>query len=305
MRFEQGVAAGRPIALAEFIETADRLWDPNKPESVWELRGPLSALARNREDLFSAMRDLAASVLADPHRSTGPSYFIIHSGDSYSIRMTTWFPEHDNPEIRNMENILFAYDYPHNHNFDLLTTTCFGPGYETDLFEIAPPEWGLMNGETVAARSLGRVHLSPGSVLLYQACSDVHSQVPVAELSVALNFLPYSPKVLSEPQYAFAVLSEEQLAVIGSPQDFGTRELHGARILAKLVASGLALRPEVTNILEGRPASLLSDYLGSLVSLDPAALRRRLRDELESGQYATQYGEASARMRRWRTRMAA
>ena len=94
--------------------------------------------------------------LAESLPSEQASYYVLYNCPSYSIRATVWLPENGSSEIGILENAVFAYDYPHNHNFDLLTVNCFGPGYETDLYRIAPLDSSVGSGAMVDAECLGR-----------------------------------------------------------------------------------------------------------------------------------------------------
>ena len=137
------------------------------------------------------------------------------------------------------------------HDFDLLTVTCLGGGYETEIYELDPSDeqrFTYDSNETVEATHRGRFRLSPGTVFLYEAQKDVHSQIPVESLTVALNFLPVSPNYLHMSQYAFNILDSQRLQVSGSPINFERQKEIFSIMSAKLINRG-SLEMDILDVM--------------------------------------------------------
>ncbi len=94
---------------------------------------------------------------------------------------------------------MHAYDgdaqVAHSHNFSLLDTNYFGPGYETDVFD-----WDVDDhpdpapNEPVQLQPRGRYQLAPGTVMYYRAFEDAHIQYEPTAYSASINLLVHPPK---------------------------------------------------------------------------------------------------------------
>ena len=100
---------------------------------------------------------------------------------------------------------VFAFDLPHDHNFDFLTLGYFGPGYWSDYYEYDYEAVAGWSGEPVDLRFTERARLSEGKVMLYRAHRDVHVQHPADALSVSINVMHMAPHQNWFDQYGFDV----------------------------------------------------------------------------------------------------
>lgn len=228
----------KAIDIESFSNIAADIYRQDDPETIWKMREPLAALAQNSELLLGEMLRCHRQRSISNIVTEQPTYYVIHRTEGWSLRITVWMPESCVESVRVLENMAFAYDYPHDHNFDLLTVTCFGGGYETEVLTHEGIDSSAKVGDIVNAVSLGRMRLSPGTVFFYEACKDVHIQVPVESITMALNFLPFSPRNNIRPQYAFKVQDPHHLEILGSPLSHEQREMSLARFIGKFLDNG-------------------------------------------------------------------
>jgi hypothetical protein len=291
MIVENDILPTRALTLAEFVEAATEIYDPTRPQTVWELRQLLVNLAENREEVWHHLLKALAERIATPLPTEQAGYFILYNGKGFSIRATIWLPEGVRPEKSMIENGVFAYDYPHNHTFDLLTTVVMGEGYETDIYTIGELPKDTRLGEEVPCSYKGRHHLKKGTVFFYEACTDVHVQVPVQSLSVALNFLARSPLMHERSQYAFDIVDDNHLRTSGSPLSADARELLAIRLLAKCRSSGMPVGNQLERIAQSRAGSRVGDTASRYLSYDgdPDAMHEMIANELFLGASSSNY----------------
>lgn len=291
MIVENDILPTRELTLAGFIEAAAEIYDPRKPETIWEMRQPLVDLAENREEIWHHLLKSLVARIATPLPTEQASYFILHNGNGFSVRATIWLPEGLRPEKSMIENGVFAYDYPHNHTFDLLTTVVMGDGYETDIYTIEDLPNDTKIGTDVPCSFKGRHRLKKGTVFFYEAFTDVHVQVPVQSLSVALNFLTRAPWMLERSQHAFDILDDGLLRTSGSPLSSDARELLAIRLLAKCRNSGIPVDNQLELIAESRAGSRVGDTASRYLSYDgdPDAMHEMIANELFLGASSSNY----------------
>lgn len=292
MKLERHQHLPQPIEIQEFAAIADRTYRPENPSSAWAVRDALLALAQNKEAIWHLLAAAVEEWLQQNLPAEQASYYILYRGRTYSIRATIWLPESRVSEMAKLQNGVFAYDYPHNHNFDLVTVGCFGPGYETDIYSIGALDSQTRVGDLVDAEFLGRHRLSPGTVLFYEAFDDVHIQVPVDELSVALNFLPRSPLHRERPQHAFEVVGPNTLRVSGTPLCEEAREIWAMRLLGKLHHAGFGVGGSLQRMASERGSAPAAVFARGVV--DGCTDARRIHDEV----VGALRGGASANYRR-------
>lgn len=298
MRVEN-VGFQEPIDIADFSSIVSDIYVQDDPETIWALREPLAALARNQELLLSEMLRCHDERVERSLITEQPTYFIIRDEPGWSLRITIWLPESRTDGIRAIENYAFAYDYPHDHNFDLLTTTLFGEGYETEVFEHLGIPSDVKVGDIVEAVSLGRRQLTPGTVFFYEGCKDVHIQTPVNSITLALNFLPHSPLNRGRAQYAYAIKENDQLEILGSPLSYEQREIGLLRLLAKVASTSRdsevvletfhAMRKGATN----ERVKLFAERIDDLVNAGSEALHSSLRTKIDEGNLVLKYNEVA------------
>jgi hypothetical protein len=295
MQIETDAPRETKISLEEFI-AASRAFDPRDRDSIWEMRAPLAALANNQEWVLSSVRECLMSRLTSPWAREQPSYFVLHTTPTFGLRANIWLPERQRDRGTILENAAFSYDYPHDHNFDILSATSFGPGYDTDIYTYDAVPDAVAPGDVIDVRSLGRRRLGPGTVFLYEACRDVHTQLPVEDITITLNFLPLRREDHAKPQLIFEVIDETKLRVLGVPLSPEGREMSAVRMLTKLASirgpdsSGL----ETIGEQHGNPR--VADYARESLGLpwqDASRVHLALLREIERDNVAFKYHEVA------------
>lgn len=298
MRFEEFIETPESaICLDQFLRLADERFDPVDIESVWCMRYPLMCLAANQEWIFATMAERLRERMDSPWAREQPSYFVLHLAKTFALRANIWMPERVPNAGAILENAAFSYDYPHDHNFDILTATCFGPGYETDVYEYEsmPKDAGV--GSLIDVKSCGRKLLSPRTVFLYEACKDVHTQLPVNDITITLNFLPFRKEDHAKPQFIFEHIDETTLKIIGMPLSPEGREMSAVRMLAKLASVGKGDIIGLQSVAAGAANRRVADYAATnLASLEcgSARVHEKVLAEIDGANVAFKYHEVAA-----------
>lgn len=131
----------------------------------------------------------------------GDTSFMLGGTDRYSLRLVRWTPR-KMIMLPNINNVGLAYDYPHNHDFNLITKGIFGDGYLTDVHRCDARNIIGMVGEDTPLTYQGRFQLSPGSVMWYDRYFDVHEQYPPETFSLSFNVIPIE-RDITIAQYVF------------------------------------------------------------------------------------------------------
>jgi hypothetical protein len=294
MRIDSVSHVTEPIGLEHFLEAAAD-FDPYDPKSIWNMREPLAALALNREWIFSAVADSLRTRLRSPWAREQPSYFLLHTCATFGLRANIWLPERQGSHNL-LENAAFSYDFPHDHNFDILTVTCFGVGYETEIYSYEELPADIAVGDVIDVIPLGRRRISPGTVFLYEACRDVHTQLPVDEITITLNFLPLRTQDHARSQLIFEVLDDEHLRVMGVPLSPEGREMSAIRMLMKLASVGRWEASELGGVARLHDKPRVRDYAReALARLDtaPEDIHSSLVREIDRDNIAFKYHEVA------------
>ncbi len=297
MRIEDlGSADLAPIALNEFLAIAEQRFDPNDADSIWEMRGPLAALALNQDWIFETMAERLRERMKSPWAREQPSYFVLHLAKTFALRANIWLPERRGVAPAVLENAAFSYDFPHDHNFCILTATCFGGGYETDVYTYDSLDPSATVGSTISVESLGRQLLAPGRVFLYEACHDVHTQLPVNDITVTLNMLPYRREDHARPQYIFEHIDERTLRIIGMPLSPEGREMSAVRMLTKLASTGLAIKPGLESISSSAANHRVAEYAAlnlAVLKKGSSSVHKAMLREIDQQNVAFKYHEVA------------
>lgn len=195
------------ISAAELVDYVDENIDVCDDDSLLSAAEKLEELANNKEALISILnRDLLRYDVA-----TGASYSqsstVLGSGkkEPFLIRANMW-PPTPTETVRTIEEALFSYELPHDHNFSFLTANYFGPGYITDIWECVDPSavQGYA-GEHVQLKFSERTRLEPGKQMLFRRQRDIHTHPPPEEYSVSLNILVVSNQDRLSDQFEYDV----------------------------------------------------------------------------------------------------
>ena len=182
----------RQIGFEECVETiASTGFDARNEASLLNGAQALRRLGNNP----TFLGDILLDKLRDRHRAQDDAsdyspQAIVLSGirRGFFIRANIW-PSATDRVFRSSGARCFAYDVPHDHNFDFLTVGYFGPGYASDYWEYDYRDVAGYIGEKAGLRFVERATLDPGKLLFYRAHRDVHSQRPPESLSVSINVM--------------------------------------------------------------------------------------------------------------------
>jgi len=209
-----------PCAPGECIAALHEAgFEPREEESLLHAAHWLRRLGHNRDFLAETM----LAELKGRHRedgaagSYGPQVIMLSPlGGEFFLRANIW-PSRDEHMFRASGGDAFAYELPHDHDFDFLTYGYFGPGYWSDYWEYDYEAIAGAVGEGVDLRFAGRSRLEPGRLMHYRAHRDVHSQLPPDALSASLNVMHASGAQGWLDQYRFDVERGTIGGVLGAP----------------------------------------------------------------------------------------
>lgn len=182
----------RAIALEECVEAlASAGFTPEDEATLQHAALQLRRLGNNNEFLGDLIVDELSRrhEPATPLESYGPQVIMLSQpGGDFFIRANIW-PSAVEHMLRASGHAAFAFDLPHDHNFDFLTLGYFGPGYWSDYYEYDYEAVTGWCGEPVSLRYVERRRLEPGQIMHYRAHRDIHRQLAPDALSVSLNVM--------------------------------------------------------------------------------------------------------------------
>ena len=163
----------------------------------------LAGLARNRHflanriiaELKASYRDQLAA-----NRYSAQVFLLHRSRRDFFLRANLW-PAATDAAYAASGPAAFAYGLPHDHNFSFLTAGYWGPGYISDYYTYDPEAVDGRLDEPLALEFVERSALAEGTMLLYRAHRDIHSQRPPERLSVSLNIMDEGEHVPWRDQY--------------------------------------------------------------------------------------------------------
>lgn len=179
--------------------------NPEAPDQIIAQRHWLRRLASQKDflkNIVSKAIERVDNPVNDGFYSTGQSIVLGHRGP-FVLRLNFWNQPSKNPAIRHIEMDALSYERAHDHNFNLLTIGCFGPGYVTDIFSYNRDSIEGKIGEEVALNSEGSFQLEVGDLLFFESCKDVHIQHIPTDFSVSLNLIAQTRKMLDQEQFFF------------------------------------------------------------------------------------------------------
>jgi len=210
-------ATNHAIEIEEFVDHCERYVDVDDADSIMAIAPMLKALSNNKSLLINHVNDYFKSPgdLEEVNTYSAQS-LILAVRKKFFIRTNAWIKPGSYAGDDAWESKLYAYDYAHNHNFNLLTAGYFGSGYYTDLYDF--DEQGVVGyaGEPVRFEFLERVRLDRGKVLFYRKIKDIHIQLPPDDFSVSLNFMPIDSKLGLTEQFAFDIDRKTISTLVGS-----------------------------------------------------------------------------------------
>jgi len=192
------------MSLDEYVAFVDENVDLRDFDSLVEGAWALRALANDRKFLLDFYhKELRALADGNSPILLSPQSMVFFRSPHFFMRANIWMPQNSDVSQRENERKLYAYDLPHDHNFDFVTVGYAGCGYPTDLYSYEIDKVIGYIGEHVELEDLGRERLSPGRVMAYKANRDIHTQFEPEEVSISLNLIPILDRLVKAPQYVF------------------------------------------------------------------------------------------------------
>lgn len=202
------------ITLDEFVDRvsplARRLSDE---DTLASLAPSIIQLANNRTFLGDILLDFLTKTPINSDKHIGATFETYTSHvvmlrldrkGKFIVRAAIWPSVKDYVYKVNGDKE-FSFNYPHDHNFSFLTVGYFGPGYESDYYEIDPDSILGVPGEATNLKFIERSRLYQGKSLVYRAHRDVHVQYPPSGLSISLNLIGSGISTAMTDQYIFDV----------------------------------------------------------------------------------------------------
>ncbi|MGH6616343.1 hypothetical protein [Sphingomonas sp.] len=213
----------RSIDPEECLALANEYIRENSVDAIWENSWILRALANNRTFLLERYHERLKSYWSgDEKDKFQPQSLELARGNQFYIRSNIWMPLDAASRTLEFEQKLFAYNIPHDHNFQLLTVGYYGPGYPTEIYEYDSDCVTGEIGEKVDLSDKVDTILTPGRMIFYRQNKDIHIQHTPPEMSVSLNLSVADTNTDLLPQYIFDV---DEHAIVG-----GAGDLHSNRL---------------------------------------------------------------------------
>ena len=191
----------RLVTLDEFIDYVHANVDLKDMDSIAAAAPMLRGLANERE---LVVRQLNRQVKENFRGQVVPNTQTLFLGDGrgFYVRANIWPSNADLASGRVYQD-QFTYNIAHDHNYNFMTVSYYGPGYITEIYQYDFDRIEGYAGEKVDLRFAERVHFTQGMVMLYRASVDVHTQYPPDDLGITLNFMVATPDVQLRDQYFF------------------------------------------------------------------------------------------------------
>lgn len=236
-----------PADDSSMLAAADKLYqlNNNKKFIVHSVMEQLTALAQGDEFV-------GQSAQGTVHLQ-GPGKF-----GNFTIRTVIWTPltQKINSRAQEIQNAVFSYEVPHDHNFSLLTIGHRGPGYVTDIYEYDASKVRGVPGEDVELKFLETSQLTPSKMIYFRPNRDVHVQHHPTSTSISLNLIGITNRLGKLPQYEFDVQNKKIIGLLNG------NDMTKMRVPFKLL-SNLGLNDDATDLLSYIAKSHFSDHIRS------------------------------------------
>lgn len=203
------------IGLDEFIDHVQREVDFNDLDSIAAAAPMFRALANDQSLVVSRLNDFIRRSFSTRNVAGSAQVIYLGRGDHFYLRANVW-PSAADMAAGRMYDDQLAYSLAHDHNYNFMTTTHFGPGYVTEVYEYDPDKVEGYVGEFVAFRPLGRIQFKPDEIMIYRANRDMHIQHPPESLSISLNLMITTAEAHERDQYFFDL---ESSTITAFPQE--------------------------------------------------------------------------------------
>lgn len=199
------------LSLQEFLDICDSFGEVQNKVDYEKFYLPLIRLANNENLLIDFLND----GLQQPENfQLGTSYSMqslaLAEREYYDVRMNFWPTDNEFNISDSSIAGFFAYNFAHDHNFDLITTGYSKNGYITDIYNYIYGSYFI--GEHVDITFDGRYELKKGRVMFYESSKDIHIQIPPKEFAISINILPKRRN--KSLQYSFDIENKTIKSVI-------------------------------------------------------------------------------------------
>ena len=189
------------LRLDDYLDRVEAEVDLRDPDSIAASAPWLRELANDRSLVVNRLNRYVEESFSGRDYGSAQAILLGRRKDFY-VRANLWPSTRDVATARIYQD-QFSYNLAHDHNFNFLTVSYLGPGYETDIYEYDPETVVGYVGEPVEIRFLERVKFQQGMVMMYRASRDLHVQYPPVDLTVSLNLLIAPPETCLREQYHF------------------------------------------------------------------------------------------------------
>lgn len=204
------------ISLEEFTEICNSQMDPQDEASVIAMAPWLRRLANNKSIIIDYVNDyLAATAKTEMSGGYTSQSLVIRNIKGGYVRANIWEKSKSYAGDTSWEDSLYTYNFPHNHNFQLLTVGYWGNGYGTEIYELDIDGIVGYPGEAVGLEFMEKTTLPEGKVMYYRRSLDVHTQLPPEEFSISLNLMPADSVIATTEQYDFDLQSRRIRDIVG------------------------------------------------------------------------------------------
>jgi hypothetical protein len=197
------------ISIGDYLDHVERNLDSRDSASIAESAVLLYRLAQDAtllNDLIVEPIKRETSEIQPENRYTDATFMLGKTSNGrFHVRANVWKVPQSHAGSETYESDLYAYNLPHDHNFDFLTVGFYGPGYWTDLYEYEYDKLSLQIGEHADIAFVERTSLPVGKVMMYRKGRDIHTQLPPDDLSISINLLAITDEQLVRQQYFFDV----------------------------------------------------------------------------------------------------
>lgn len=187
------------LELREFVEFAESI-DIESPEALTDVAPMLRALADNRSLIVNHLNTQIKTLFRENALQSTQVLFLA-GGKGFYVRANLWPSQADMSAERSLQEQ--GYGIAHDHNYSFVTAAYSGSGYLSDLFTYDADSITGQVGEAVRLDFVERIHFRDRMVMIYEANRDVHAQLPPADFSITLNFMPATDSVRLRDQFFF------------------------------------------------------------------------------------------------------
>jgi hypothetical protein len=190
--------------------------DPQEESSVIAMAPWLRKLANNKSIVINHVNDyLHEIVTTEMSGGYSSQSLVLKNIKAGYVRANIWEKSRSYGGDTSWEDALYTYNFPHNHNFQLLTAGFWGPGYGTEIYELDVDRVIGFPGEEVGLELLERTTLPEGKVMYYRRSLDVHTQLPPEAFSISINLMPADRLIAVTEQYDFDTAHRRIRDIVG------------------------------------------------------------------------------------------